>query len=76
VSPEDVARLLVFLYLGVRQANDPDDPAGFLGDLERAWALMLPGVAAPDRLSYLRTFVRRRSAFAIKKAQPLPTDTL
>jgi AcrR family transcriptional regulator len=76
VSPEDVARLLVFLYLGVRQANDLDDPPAFLGDLRRAWTLMLPGFAAPERVAYLTTFVRRRSAFAINKAQPLPTDTL
>lgn len=75
-SPEDVARLLVFLYLGVRQANDLDDAAAFLGDLERAWALMLPGLAATERLGYLRTFVRRRCTLAIKKARPLSTDTL
>lgn len=76
VAPEDVARVLVFLYVGVRQANDPDDPAGFLGDLHRAWKLVLPGLAAPERLGYLTTFVRRRSAMAIKKAQPLSPDTL
>ncbi|BBZ61641.1 TetR family transcriptional regulator [Mycolicibacterium monacense] len=74
--PEDVARLLVFLYLGVRQASDLDDAAAFLGDLERAWALVLPGLAVTERLGYLRTFVRRRSALAIKKARPLSTDTL
>ncbi|BCI52402.1 TetR family transcriptional regulator [Mycolicibacterium litorale] len=75
-TPEDVARVLVFLYLGVRQANDPGEPAAFLGDLHNAWRLLLPGLAAPERLGYLTTFVRRRSALAIKKATPLPTDTL
>ena len=76
VSPENVARLLVLLYLGVRQANDLDDAAAFLADLDQAWALMLPGVAATERLGYLRTFVRRRSALATKKARPLSPDTL
>jgi AcrR family transcriptional regulator len=71
VSPEDVARVLVFLYLGVRQANDLDDPAAFLGDLERAWVLVLPGLATPGQLRYLTTFVRRRSALAIERATPL-----
>lgn len=76
VSPEDVARVLVHLYLGVRQANDLDDAAGFLRDLERAWVLVLPGLVAPERLRYLTTFVRRRGASAIKWATPLSTDTL
>jgi AcrR family transcriptional regulator len=76
VSPENVAHVLVLLYVGVRQANDLDDAAAYLGDLERAWTLMLPGLAATERLDYLRTFVRRRSALAIKKARPLATDTL
>ncbi|KUI24717.1 TetR family transcriptional regulator [Mycobacterium sp. IS-1742] len=76
VAPDDVARLLIFLYLGVRQANHLDDPASFLGDLQRAWTLMLPGLAATERLGYLTTFVRRRSALAIKRARPLSTDTL
>ncbi|WP_197373954.1 TetR/AcrR family transcriptional regulator [Mycolicibacterium baixiangningiae] len=76
MAPEDVARVLVFLYLGVRQANDPDDPAAFLGDLHRAWELVLPGLSASERLGYLTTFIRRRSALAIKRARPLSTDTL
>ncbi|BBY16935.1 TetR family transcriptional regulator [Mycolicibacterium litorale] len=75
-TPEDIARVLVYLYLGVRQANDPGDAAAFLGDLHSAWTLVLPGLAASDRLGYLTTFVRRRSALAIKKAAPLSTDTL
>ncbi|MGE2712758.1 TetR family transcriptional regulator [Mycolicibacterium litorale] len=76
VAPENIARVLVFLYLGVRQANDPGEPAAFLSDLHSAWALVLPGLAATERLGYLTTFVRRRSALAIKNARPLPTDTL
>ncbi|KUI22024.1 TetR family transcriptional regulator [Mycobacterium sp. IS-1496] len=76
VAPDDVARVVIFLYLGVRQANHLDEPAAFLGDLQRAWTLMLPGLAATERLGYLTTFVRRRSALAIKRARPLSTDTL
>lgn len=75
VTAEHIARVLVFLYLGVRQADDPGDPATFLGDLNSAWALVLPGLVAAERVGYLTTFVRRRSALATKKASPLSTAT-
>lgn len=76
VTPDDVARVLVFLYLGVRQANDVGDPVGYLGDLGRAWTLVLPGLAVPDRWRYLTSYVRRHCATAIKRARPLSPDTL
>lgn len=63
-----IARLLVALYLGVRAATEVDDPARYLTDLERAWTLVLPGLANPERVGYLTTFMRRRAALAIAKA--------
>lgn len=74
-DPAAVARLLVAMYMGIRQTSDLDAPARFLTDLEQAWNLMLPGFVSPDRLSYLTQFIRRRTALAIKKATPLQPDT-
>ncbi|MGV0741839.1 TetR family transcriptional regulator [Mycolicibacterium sp. XJ870] len=70
-DPEPVARLLVSMYLGIRQTSDLDDPQRLLTDLERSWKIVLPGFANPDRLGYLTQFIRRRTALAIKKATPL-----
>jgi AcrR family transcriptional regulator len=67
-DPHVVATLLVSMQLGIRQTSDLDDPHRFLTDLERAWKLVLPGFANPDRLGYLSEFVRRRTTVALKKA--------
>ncbi len=67
LDPEDVARLLVALYLGIRQASDIDAPERLLHDLEKAWSLALPGFANPDRLGYLTQFLRRRTGLAIRR---------
>jgi AcrR family transcriptional regulator len=75
-DPEGIARLLVSMYLGIRQTSNLDDPQRLLSDLENAWTLMLPGIANPDRLGYLTQFVRRRTTLAIKKAKPLTADGL
>ncbi|ABK72055.1 TetR/AcrR family transcriptional regulator [Mycolicibacterium smegmatis] len=70
-DPDVVARLLVSLYLGVRQTSELEDPQRFLQDLERSWQLVLPGIANPDRLGYLRQFIRRRTTLTARKAVPL-----
>jgi len=74
-DPETVARLLVSIYLGVRQTSDLDDPPRFLTDLEHSWRLAMPGFVEPDRLSYLNQFIRRRTAVGIKKVVPLRHHT-
>ena len=71
-DPEDIARLLVSMYLGLRQISNLEEPERFLSDLEKSWVLALPGFANPDRLEYLTQFLRRRTALAIKKR----SDTL
>ncbi|MGA5466967.1 TetR family transcriptional regulator [Mycobacterium sp. NPDC050041] len=73
---DGVARLLVAMYLGIRQTSDLDDPQPFLERLVDAWDVVLPGIARPDRLNYLSQFARRRGAQALKRASPLPADDL
>lgn len=64
--PLDVARLGVSLYMGLRQSGDLDEPEQFLPQLERCWAMVLAGIAAPDRLDYFQQFISRRTALAIR----------
>lgn len=66
-----IGRLLVSVYMGLRQTSDLDDPERFMRDLQSAWMLLLPGLAHQDRFSYLAEFVKRRTAVAVKRATPL-----
>jgi AcrR family transcriptional regulator len=70
-DPEDIARLLVSMYMGIRQTSALARPKQFLTDLEKAWALVLPGIVNPDRMDYLIEFNKRRTTVAIRKATPL-----
>lgn len=72
----DIAQLLVAMYMGIRQASDLDEPHPFIERLTSAVEMVLPGIARPDRLSYLTQFARRRGAQALKRATPLPADDL
>ena len=74
VDPKGIARLLVSMYLGLRQTSDMADPEGFLRDLEQMWTLILPGIATPERVDYLTQFVKRRTTVAVKKAIPLKRE--
>lgn len=65
-EPQDVARMMVALYLGLRQAGDLDQPEQFLRELERSWTVVLPSVVPADRIDYFIQFVRRRTALAVK----------
>ena len=65
-DPEDVSRLLIALYVGIRQTGNLDEPEQFFLSLEKAWALVLPGFANPGRIDYLTQFIRRRTALATK----------
>ena len=67
----DIARLLVSMYLGLRQSSDLAEPGRFLRDLESMLVLALPGFVKPDRIDYLNQFIRRRTAVALKNATPL-----
>jgi TetR/AcrR family transcriptional repressor of nem operon len=76
VDPEHAARLLVSMYLGLRQTSNLDEPESFIRDLESLWMLVLPGFANPERLGYFAGFIRRRSALAVRNAVPLRADNL
>ncbi|KLO28542.1 TetR family transcriptional regulator [Mycolicibacter heraklionensis] len=65
-DPQDVARMMVALYLGLRQAGNLDEPEQFLRELERVWSVVLPSVVPADRIDYFVQFVRRRTALAVK----------
>lgn len=69
-DPTDIARLLVSMYIGVRHTSDLDNAQQFLADLEKAWILLLPGFANPERISYLSQFVHRRTVVAMGKLRP------
>jgi AcrR family transcriptional regulator len=70
-DPAGIAKLLVSMYLGLRQTSDLAEPERFLRDLETAWGLVLPGIAKADRIDYLTEFIKRRTGVAIRKARPL-----
>ncbi len=77
-DPEDVGRLLVSIYVGMRQASDLDQPVQLLSDFGKAVATVLRGIVQPDRIDYFAQFVKRRTALAIKAVSPVdaspPTD--
>jgi TetR/AcrR family transcriptional regulator, transcriptional repressor for nem operon len=64
-DPEEVGRLLVSIYMGLRQTSNLDEPEQFLLAQEKTWALLLPAIVRPERIDYFRQFIRRRTAIAI-----------
>jgi TetR/AcrR family transcriptional regulator, transcriptional repressor for nem operon len=70
-DPEDVARLLISIYMGLRQTSNVDEPEQFFSDLEKAWALVLPSIVRPERIDYFRQFIRRRTTIAISSTSAL-----
>jgi hypothetical protein len=74
-DPHDVGRLLVSIYMGLRQASNLDEPERFLHHLESAWVLTLPGFVRPDRIDYFRQFIKRRTNIAIGSTSALAGST-
>jgi AcrR family transcriptional regulator len=70
-EPEDISRVLISAFMGLRQTSDVGDPRRYFTDLQKTWALTLPGFANPDRVAYLNQFIKRRIALAITNAKPL-----
>jgi AcrR family transcriptional regulator len=75
-DPEDIAKMLVALWVGVRRISDLDQPASHLDNLEKAWILALPSFTNPDRIDYFTQFIKRRHALAVNKvsAEALSLD--
>ncbi|MBV8180799.1 MAG: TetR/AcrR family transcriptional regulator [Mycobacterium sp.] len=69
-DPEDVGRLLVSIYVGMRQASDLDEPVELLSDFAKAVSTVLRGIVQPDRIDYFAQFVKRRTALAVKAVSP------
>jgi AcrR family transcriptional regulator len=63
-DPEDIAKMLVALWVGVRRTSDLDQPEGYLDNLQKAWTLALPSFTNPDRIDYFTQFIQRRHALA------------
>jgi TetR/AcrR family transcriptional repressor of nem operon len=69
-DPEDIGRLLVSIYMGLRQASSLDDPVVLLGDYQKALSTVLYGIVQPDKIDYFAQFLKRRTALAIKAVTP------
>jgi TetR/AcrR family transcriptional regulator, transcriptional repressor for nem operon len=66
-DPEDIAKMLVALWAGIRQISDLDHPEHHLDNLQKAWILTQPSFTNPDRIDYFTQFIKRRHALAVKK---------
>ena len=66
-DPEDIAKMLVALWVGIRRISDLDQPELYLDNLQKAWILALPSFTNPDRIDYFTQFIKRRHALAVKK---------
>ena len=63
-DPEDIAKMLVALWVGIRRISDLDRPERYLDNLQKAWILALPSFTNPDRIDYFTQFIQRRHALA------------
>jgi len=66
-DPEDIAKMLVALWVGTRRISDLDRLEHYLDNLQKAWMLALPSFTNPDRIDYFTQFIKRRHALAVKK---------
>ena len=66
-DPEDIAKMLVALWVGTRRISDLDQPEHHLDNLQKAWMLALSSFTNPDRIDYFTQFIKRRHARAVKK---------
>ncbi|MBV8965581.1 MAG: TetR/AcrR family transcriptional regulator [Mycobacteriaceae bacterium] len=74
VKPEVGGRLLVALYMGLRQTSELSDSHKFFSDLEEVLLLTLTALAQPDRIAYITQFIKRRTAIAVNSV-PLRSHT-
>ena len=66
-DPQDIAKMLVALWVGLRRISDLDQPEQHFDNLQKAWMLALPSFTNPDRIDYFTQFVKRRHTLAVKK---------
>jgi TetR/AcrR family transcriptional regulator, transcriptional repressor for nem operon len=63
-DPEDIAKMLVALWVGIRRTSNLDQPEHYLENLQKAWLLALPSFVNPERIDYFTQFIQRRHALA------------
>ena len=75
-DPEDIARMVVGLWEGIRRISNLDEPEQYLDNLQKIWILVLPSFTNPDRIDYFAQFIQRRHTLAVKKvsAEALSVD--
>jgi TetR/AcrR family transcriptional regulator, transcriptional repressor for nem operon len=66
-DPEEIAKMLVALWVGIRRISDLDQPEHHLDNLQKAWILALPSFTNSHRIDYFTQFIKRRHARAVKK---------
>jgi TetR/AcrR family transcriptional repressor of nem operon len=66
-DPQDIAKMLVALWVGIRRISDLDQPEHHLDNLQKAWVLALPSFTNPDRIDYFTQFIKRHHTLAVKK---------
>jgi TetR/AcrR family transcriptional regulator, transcriptional repressor for nem operon len=73
---DDLAKMLVALWVGIRRISNLDQPDDHLDNLQKTWILALPSFTNPDRIDYFTQFIKRRHALAMKKvsAEAPPVD--
>jgi TetR/AcrR family transcriptional regulator, transcriptional repressor for nem operon len=67
-DPDRVCRLIISIYMGLRQTADLDAPQEFFTHVESAWMLIMPGFTHADRLGYFVRFVKRCTVVAKNNA--------
>ncbi len=72
-DPEDIAKMLVALWVGIRRISELNQPEHHLDNLQKVWILALPSFTNPDRIDYFTQFIKRRHTLAVKKVS---TETL
>jgi TetR/AcrR family transcriptional regulator, transcriptional repressor for nem operon len=65
-DPEDIAKMLVALWVGIGRTSNLDQPEHYFENLHKAWLLALPSFTNPDRIDYFTQFIQRRHAIAMK----------
>jgi AcrR family transcriptional regulator len=63
-DPDDIAKMLVALWVGIRRTSNLDQPKDYLDNLQKALVLALPSFTNPDRIEYFTQFIQRRHELA------------
>jgi TetR/AcrR family transcriptional repressor of nem operon len=66
-DPDEISRVVVALYTGIRQTTSFHDADALLTTIEKSWCLVLPGFVDPARVGYFTQLVRRRTRVALNK---------